>query len=170
MPKKITKKIPVEKLSEKEMLVEIEDSEDSSSEEEMEACVPPPSKLTKQSKEKKTNNKVECDICGKEFSKGGIRMHRISCEKKSKNVAEPVKKDKKVKIAEPEPIEDADDKPITAKQLKAFMESQKEKQSIPIAEKPKRKYVRKPKPQAPTPPPTPQPVQQKPQIPTMMWA
>ena len=174
MPKKITKKIPVEKLSEKEMLVEIEDSDSSSSEEEIEASIPPPPKLKRQNAEIKTNNKVECDICGKQFSKGGIRMHRISCEKKNKIVAEPVKpksvkKDKKVKIAEPEPIEeeDQDDKPLTMKQMKAFMESQKEKQSIQVAEKPKRKYVKKPKQQEPTPPPTPQSV---PQIPKMIWA
>lgn len=95
MPKKITKKIPVEKLSEKEMLVEIEDSDDSSSEEEIEVSVPPPPKLERQNAKPITSNKVPCDICGKEFSKGGIRMHRISCEKKIRMLLNLLKKTKK---------------------------------------------------------------------------
>lgn len=166
MPKKITKKIPVEKLSEKEMLVEIEDS-DSSSEEEMEASVPPPPKLTKPKKERTAKQ-----LANDQRLREAAAKRRADKNKKEeiKETPKPVKKDKKVEIAEPEPIEDPDDKPLTMKQMKAFMESQKEKQSIPIAEKPKRKYVRKPKQQAPTPPPTPQPAPQKPQIPTMMWA
>lgn len=167
MPKKITKKIPVEKLSEKEMLVEIEDSDDSSSEEEIEASVPPPPKLTKPKKERTAKQ-----LANDQRLREAAAKRKADKNKKEeiKETPKPVKKDKKVEISEPEPIEDADDKPITAKQLKAFMESQKEKQSIPIAEKPKRKYTKRAKPQAPTPPPTSQPAPQKPQIPTMMWA
>jgi hypothetical protein len=163
MPKKITKKIPVEKLSEKEILVEIEDSDDSSSEEEMEVSVPPPSKLTKPKKER----------TAKQLANDQRLREAAAKRKANKETPKLVKKDKKVEFSEPEPLEDPDDKPMTVKQMKAFMESQKEKHSIPIAENPKRKYTKRAKAQAPTPPPIQQPTPQKPQkpqIPIMMWA
>jgi hypothetical protein len=144
---------PIEKLSEKEAVVLIEDS----SSEEEDIDIPPPPKLERQNAKPSTSNKVPCDICGKEFSKGGFRMHRQSCEKKNKVVEDveppkPVKKEKKVKMVEPEPL-DPEDKPLTMKQMKAFMEAQQK----PAQQKPvRKKYTKKPKP-APTPPNSPEP-------------
>ncbi len=145
MPKKITKKIPVEKLSEKEVLVEIEDS-DSSSEEESEIAVPPPPKIAKPKKER-TAKQLANDQRLREAAEA-----RRNAKKEVKPVS--VKKDKKVKIVEPEPepTEDPDDKPMTVKQMKAFLESQKESHTVQAAPKQKRKYTKRAKPPAPTPP------------------
>lgn len=153
---------PIEKLSEKEAVVLIEDSS-SEEEEEIELpVIPPPPKLTKQS-----TNKVPCDICGKEFSKGGIRMHRQSCEKKNSVVADvevpkTIKKEKVKKEKKSTPIAEGD-KPMTMNQMKEFMATQQK----PAEPKQKRTYKKrepKPKQPAPTPPPTPVVVNKSPQM------
>tara|TARA_R110000744_G_scaffold37743_1_gene86274 strand:- start:514 stop:1011 length:498 start_codon:yes stop_codon:yes gene_type:complete len=154
MVKRVVRK-PVEKLSDKENVMIIDSSsedESSSDEENFVAEIPKQNVITKPS------NKVPCDICGKEFSKGGIRMHRISCEKKqgSSSVAPPVPIQKK-QVA---PEIDEDDKPMTARQMKAFLAAQ----NPPVVKKPRKPYTRKPKvepapptaePLQPTPPSTP---------------
>ena len=154
MVRKVVRK-PVEKLSENENVMVIDSSseeEDSSDEENFVAEIPKQNVVAKP----KPSNKVPCDICGKEFSKGGFRMHRISCEKKqgSSSVAPPVPIQKK-QVA---PEIDEDDKPMTARQMKAFLAAQ----NAPVVKKPRKPYTRKPKVEpappttpAPTPPPTP---------------
>lgn len=164
MVKRVVRK-PVEKLSDKENVMIIDSSsedESSSDEENFVAEIP------KQNVINKPSNKVPCDICGKEFSKGGIRMHRISCEKKqgSSSVAPPVPIQKK-QVA---PEIDEDDKPMTARQMKAFLAAQ----NPPVVKKPRKPYTRKPKVE-PAPPPTAEPVPTPPptprnNIPQMKWA
>ena len=148
MVKRVIRK-PVEKLSESEnvMVIDSSSEDDSSSDEEnFVAEIPKQEILTKQP------NKVSCDICGKEFSKGGIRMHRISCEKKQGSLAKSVPIQKK-QVA---PEIDEDDKPMTARQLKALLASQ----NAPPVKKERKPYTRRNKVEptpsvSPTPPPTP---------------
>mgnify|MGYP003641572704 CR=1 FL=1 len=161
MVRKVVRK-PVEKLSENENVMIIDSSseeEDSSDEEIFIPEIAPP----KQNVIAKPSNKVPCDICGKEFSKGGIRMHRISCEKKQGSVAPPVPIQKK-QVA---PDIDDDDKPMTARQMKAFLAAQ----NAPVVKKPRKPYTRKPKVE-PAPPTTPAPTPPTPRnnIPQMKWA
>ena len=166
MVRKVVRK-PVEKLSENENVMVIDSSseeEDSSDEEIFIPEIPKQNVVAKP----KPSNKVPCDICGKEFSKGGFRMHRISCEKKqgSSSVAPapvaPVKKSVVIQDI------DDDDKPMTARQMKAFLAAQ----NAPVVKKPRKPYTRKPKVEpappttpAPTPPPTP-----RNNTPQMKWA
>ena len=152
--KKIVRK-PIEKLSEKEAIVEIEDS---SSEEEVEdvlpdIVVPPPSKLTKQKRERSpaqlANDQRLRDLAkARKAKKNDLSLDTTLYK------GTPIKKTPKT---EPEADLDPDDKPMTVKQMKAFMQSQKHVE--PVVVKPKRKYNKKIKEQAPaaTPPPTPQP-------------
>ena len=165
MVRKVVRK-PVEKLSENENVMVIDSSseeEDSSDEEIFIPEIPKQKNVVA-----KPSNKVPCDICGKEFSKGGFRMHRISCEKKqgSSSVAPapvaPVKKSVVIQDI------DDDDKPMTARQMKAFLAAQ----NAPVVKKPRKPYTRKPKVEpappttpAPTPPPTP-----RNNTPQMKWA
>ena len=148
MVKRVVRK-PVEKLSENEnvMVIDSSSEDDSSSDEEnFVAEIPKQEVVTKQT------NKVPCDICGKEFTKGGIRLHRISCEKKQGSLAKSVPIQKK-QVA---PEIDEDDKPMTARQLKALLASQ----NAPPVKKERKPYTRRNKveptpPTTPTPPPTP---------------
>jgi|TARA_R110001632_G_scaffold231822_1_gene371159 hypothetical protein len=152
MVKRVVRK-PVEKLSDKENVMIIDSSsEDESSSDEENFVV----EIPKQNVITKPSNKIPCDICGKEYSKGGIRMHRISCEKKQGSVAPPIPIQKK-QVA---PEIDEDDKPMTARQMKAFLAAQ----NPPVVKKPRKPYTRKPKvepapptaePLQPTPPSTP---------------
>lgn len=145
MGKKVRK--PIEKLSDREEVVEIDDSsseeesssEESSSEEETyEYDAPPPASKPA----KLPAAKVECDICGGMFSKGGIRLHKIACEKKHGAAAPPKASKKKAKAM---PMED-DDKPMTMKQYKAMMAA-----AAP-PKKERKPYTRKPKVEAAMPP------------------
>lgn len=165
--KKIVRK-PIEKLSEKEAIVEIEDS---SSEEEVEdelpdIVVPPPSKLTK-SVNKPKRARTPAQLANDQ------RLRDLAKARKAKKIDKVIDNDlsldttlykgtpiKKTPKTEPKPDLDPDDMPMTVKQMKAFMQSQK--QVEPVAVKPKRKYNKKIKeqaPAAPTPPPSPQPPQ-----------
>jgi len=121
--KKITKKVPVEKLSEKEILVEIEDSSDSSSEEEFEqpVIVAPKEKPKKQRSAAQLANDQRL-------------RERAVAKKKPVVKEEPVVKKEVI---------DEDDKPLTMKQYKELIAAQQK-----IAEskpKPKRPYTRRPK-------------------------
>ncbi len=151
MPNKKIVRKPIEKLSQQEQVVEIEDSssdESSSDEEEYIAPVmpvvanPPP----------KSVNKVECDICGKMFSKGGIRLHRISCQKKHTKQTSPASP---ISLTSGAAIVEEVDKPMTMRQYKKMMAAASSV-SAPPAKKPRKPYTRKPRP-APTPPPSPTP-------------
>ena len=158
MVKRVIRK-PVEKLSESEnvMVIDSSSEDDSSSDEENFVA-----EIPKQEVVTKPSNKVPCDICGKEFTKGGIRLHRISCEKKQGSLAKSVPIQKK-QVA---PEIDEDDKPMTARQLKALLASQ----NAPPVKKERKPYTRRNKveptpPVSPTPPPTPKNI--KPEI---RWA
>ena len=159
MVKRVVKE-PVEKLSEKENVMIIDSSSEDSESSDEENFV---AEIPKQKVVAKPSNKIPCDICGKEFSKGGIRMHRISCEKKQGvSLAPPVAIQKK-QVA---PEIDEDDKPITSRQLKELLASQ----NAPPVKKPRKPYTRKPKIEptpsdTPTPPPTPKNTQ-----PQIRWA
>ena len=154
--KKIVRK-PIEKLSEKEAIVEIEDS---SSEEEVEdelpdIVVPPPSKLTK-SKRERSPAQLANDQRLRDLAKARKAKKNDLSLDTTLYKGTPIKKTPKT---EPEPDLDPDDMPMTVKQMKAFMQSQKHVE--PVVVKPKRKYNKKIKEQAPapTPPPSPQPPQ-----------
>jgi hypothetical protein len=148
MGKKSIVRKPIEKLSEKEAVMVIEDSSDSESSEEetfdIVANVPPPPKLKKA--------RTPAQIAATERMKEANRKRR-EAKKKEKEITldttlhnnEPVK-------APPKEI-DPDDKPLTMKQYKELMASQNK----PAETKPKRKYVRKQKPAEPKPAPTPTP-------------
>ena len=149
--KKIIRK-PVEKLSYKEQVVEIVESDsDTDSDTDTEEIVIAP---------KKAPAKKERTAAQKAAT---ARMLAAKSKKKEVNFkmdttlhdGEPVK-------APPPPVADEDDKPLTMRQYKALMKA-KEERVVPLAEKPKRKYTRKPKAEpAPAPTPTPSPIQQKP--------
>jgi len=151
MPTKKTVRKPIEKLSEKE---HIEVIEDSSSEEEgdEEIVIPPPPKLVKE-KPKRVRT-------AKQLANDQRLRDAAVARREAKKVAP-------VKVA-PEQIEkpsqqDPDDKPLTMKQYKALIASQKQEV------KPKRKYTKKKveivTPTAePTPPPTPVAATQKPNM------
>ena len=150
--KKIVRK-PIEKLSEKEAIVEIEDS---SSEEEVEdelpdIVVPPPSKLTKPKRERSPAQLANDQ-----------RLRDLAKARKAKKIDKVIDNDlsldttlykgtpiKKTPKTEPKPDLDPDDMPMTVKQMKAFMQSQKHVE--PVVVKPKRKYNKKIKEQAPAP-------------------
>jgi len=156
MPTKKTVRKPIEKLSEKE---HIEVIEDSSSEEEgdEEIVIPPPPKLVKE-KPKRVRT-------AKQLANDQRLRDAAVARREAKKVA-PVKV-APVKVA-PEQIEkpsqqDPDDKPLTMKQYKALIASQKQEV------KPKRKYTKKKveivTPTAePTPPPTPVAAPHKPNM------
>ena len=163
MVKRVVRK-PVEKLSENENVMIIDSSSEDESSSDEEIFIP---EIPKQKNVvAKPSNKVPCDICGKEFSKGGFRMHRISCEKKQGSVAPapvaPVKKSVVIQDI------DDDDKPMTARQMKAFLAAQ----NPPVVKKPRKPYTRKPKVeplQSPSPAPTP-PSTPRNNAPQMKWA
>ena len=162
MVKRVVRK-PVEKLSHNENMVIIESSseeDESSSDEEnfIPDVVTPKKNIVVP---KSSTNKVECDICHKEFSKGGFRMHRISCEKKNSSSVAPMPTPPSSPVNKPSPIIDDDDKPMTARQMKAYMESK-----TPV-KKPRKPYTRKVAPLQQAPQQTPTIKSQPPQI---RWA
>jgi len=158
--KKIVRK-PVEKLSYKEEVVEIVESDsdsDSDSDTDSEEIVIAPKKAPA----KKAPAKKERTAAQKAAT---ARMLAAKSKKKEVDInmdttlynGEPVKK---MQPQSPPPVVDEDDKPLTMRQYKAFMKA-KEESRTPLA--PKRKYTRKPKAEsAPAPTPTPSPIQQKP--------
>ena len=165
MPKKKIVRKPIEKLSEKENILEIEDS---SSEEESEVEVPPPPKLTK-SVNKPKRVRTPAQLANDQ------RLRDLAKARKAKKIDKVIDNDlsldttlykgtpiKKTPKTEPEQYLDPDDKPMTVKQMKAFMQSQQHAE--PAIVKPKRKYNKKIKEAVaptqaptPTPPPSPQP-------------
>ncbi len=158
--KKIVRK-PIEKLSEKEHIEVIEDS--SSSEEEFDDIPPPPKLVKEKPKRVRSAKQLANDQ----------RLRDMAAARKNKTEKEKPKLKKEVTLDTPlykgEPIketpqEDPDDKPLTMKQYKALIASQKaEAKSAEV--KPKRKYTKKEKKEAP-PPPTPTP---SPTPPSMMF-
>jgi len=157
MPKKKVIRKPVEKLSYKEEVVEIVESDsdsDTDSDTDTEEIVIAP---------KKAPAKKERTAAQKAAT---ARMLAAKSKKKEVNFkmdttlhdGVPVK----AQPPPPPPVADEDDKPLTMRQYKALMKA-KEERVVPLAEKPKRKYTRKPKAApAPAPTPTPSPIQQKP--------
>jgi len=141
---------PIEKLSEKEQIEVIEDS--SSSEEEFDE-IPPPPKLVKEKPKKERSAKQLAN---------DQRLRDAAAARKAGKSA-PVKKEitldtslYKGEPVKPTPQQDPDDKPLTMKEYKALLASQK------AEVKPKRKYVKKEKQvvaPAPTPPSSPAPPQ-----------
>ena len=153
--KKIVRK-PIEKLSEKEHIEVIEDS--SSSEEEFDD-IPPPPKLVKEKPKRERSAK---QLANDQRLRDAAAARRAG---KSAPVKEEVTLDTSLYKGEPvkqTPKEDPDDKPLTMKEYKALLSSQK------AEVKPKRKYVKKERPAPiiiPTPPSSPAP----PQKPNMMF-
>ena len=153
--KKIVRK-PIEKLSEKEHIEVIEDS--SSSEEEEFDEIPAPPKLVKEKPKKERSAK---QLANDQRLRDAAAARRAG---KSAPVKEEVTLDTSLYKGEPvkqTPKEDPDDKPLTMKEYKALLSSQK------AEVKPKRKYVKKEKQSAPAPTPTPSPT--PPQKPNMMF-
>ena len=143
--KKIVRK-PIEKLSEKEHIEVIEDS--SSSEEEEFDEIPAPPKLVKEKPKKERSAK---QLANDQRLRDAAAARRAG---KSAPVKEEVTLDTSLYKGEPvkqTPKEDPDDKPLTMKEYKALLSSQK------AEVKPKRKYVKKEKQSAPAPTPTPSP-------------
>ncbi len=147
MGKKSIVRKPIEKLSEKEAVMVIEDSSDSESSEEetfdIVANVPPPPKLKKA--------RTPAQIAATERMKEANRKRR-----EAKKTTPAVTLDTTLYKGEPvkeTPMSDPDDKPLTMKQYKELMALQNK----PAEPKPKRKYVRKQKPAEPKPAPTPTP-------------
>jgi hypothetical protein len=142
---------PIEKLSEKEAVVLIEDS--SSEEEDTEIEAPP--KIVKEKKPRTAKQ-----LANDQRLREAAEARRNAKNKVVEDVAVPKQiKKEKVKKEKPAPepapiaVEDPDDKPLTMKQYKALMAAQK-----PAEPKPKRPYKKREKktaPPAPTPPPTP---------------
>ncbi len=149
MGKKSVVRKPIEKLSEKEAVMVIEDSSDSDSESSEEesfdivANVPPPPKLKK--------SRTPAQIAATE------RMKEANRKRREAKKSAPVKQ-----APAPEPVleTDPDDKPLTMKQYKELMALQNK----PAEPKPKRKYVRKQKPAEPKSAltPTPSPIKKPP--------
>ena len=162
MPTKKVIRKPVEKLSYKEEVVEIVESDsDSDSDTDSEEIVIAPKKAPA----KKPPAKKERTAAQKAAT---ARMLAAKSKKKEVDInmdttlynGEPVQKTHPPPPLPP--IADEDDKPLTVRQYKAFMKA-KEENRTPLA--PKRKYTRKPKAEpAPAPTPSPSPIQQKPTI------
>ena len=156
MPTKKVIRKPVEKLSYKEEVVEIVESDsDSDSDTDTEEIViapkKPPAKKPPVKKERTAAQKAAT-----------ARMLAAKGKKKEVdfNMDTTLHDGEPVKMQPPPPVTDEDDKPLTMRQYKAFMKA-KEESRTPLA--PKRKYTRKPK-AAPTPAPSPTPssIYQKP--------
>lgn len=145
--KKVVRK-PIEKLSEKE---HIEVIEDSSSSEEEEILIPPPPKLVKQKPKRERSAK---QLANDQRLRDMAAARKAAKEKPKKEVTldTPLYKGEPIKET---PQQDPDDKPLTMKQYKALIASQKAEEK-PAEVKPKRKYTKREKKVAP-PPPTPAP-------------
>lgn len=148
MPKKKIVRKPIEKLSEREHIEVIEDS--SSSEEEFDD-IPAPAKLVKEKPKKERSAKQLAN---------DQRLRDAAAARKAGKSA-PAKKEVTLDTTQHGGEEDPDDKPMTMKEYKALLASQK------AEVKPKRKYVKKTPAPAPAPTPTPSPT--PPQIPSMMF-
>ena len=154
--KKIVRK-PIEKLSEKE---HIEVIEDSSSEEE-EEDIPAPPKLVKEKPKRQRSAKQLAN---------DQRLRDMAAARKAGKAKPEVTLDTTLYKGEPikeTPQQDPDDKPLTMKEYKALLASQKTEEK-PAEVKPKRKYTKRAKQEAPAPP-TPTPSPTPPQKPNMMF-
>lgn len=141
---------PIEKLSEKE---HIEVIEDSSSEEEED--IPAPPKLVKEKPKRQRSAKQLAN---------DQRLRDMAAARKAGKAKPEVTLDTTLYKGEPikeTPQQDPDDKPLTMKEYKALLASQK------TEPKPKRKYTKRAKQEAPAPTPTPSPT--PPQKPNMMF-
>ena len=145
--------MPIEKLSEKE---QIEVTEDSSSSEEEDFSIPLITKPVKEKKEKKERTPAQIAA-----TKKMLETRRRNAEAKKAKAAKENDMDVSRHPTNAKPIseeEDPDDKPMTKKELKAYLASQKEAvvdNTPPVtpsgaasAVKPKRKYTKKVKPAA----------------------
>lgn len=161
--KKVVRK-PIEKLSEKE---HIEVIEDSSSSEEEEISIPPPPKLVKQ-KPKRERSAKQLANDQRLRDMAAARKAKKEEAKKEVTLDTPLYKGEPIKET---PQQDPDDKPLTMKQYKALIASQKAEEKPaevkPAEVKPKRKYTKREKKVAP-PPPTPAPLP-TPTPPSMMF-
>lgn len=143
--KKIVRK-PIEKLSEKEQIEVIEDS--SSSEEEF-VDIPPPSKLVKE-KPKRERSAKQLANDQRLRDAAAARKAGKSAKKEEVTLDTTLYKGEPVKET---PQQDPDDVPITMKQYKALLASQKAEEKVAEV-KPKRKYTKREKVVAPSQPPT----------------
>ena len=157
MPKKKVIRKPVEKLSYKEEVVEIMESEsDTDSDTDTEEVI-----QVKRPAPKKPAVKKERTAAQKAAT---ARMLAATAKKKEVKMDTTFHNGEPVKPAPP--VVEEDDKPLTMRQYKALMKEKAEKE-VPADTKPKRKYTKRTKPQAPPPTPTPSPQPQ--QIPSMIF-
>lgn len=157
MPKKKVVRKPVEKLSYKEEVVEIMESEsDTDSDTDTEEVI-----QVKRPAPKKPAVKKERTAAQKAAT---ARMLAAKAKKKEVKMDTTLHNGEPVKPAPP--VVEEDDKPLTMRQYKALMKEKAEKE-VPADTKPKRKYTKRTKPQAPPPTPTPSPQPQ--QIPSMIF-
>ena len=157
MPKKKIVRKPIEKLSEREHIEVIEDS--SSSEEEFDE-IPPPPKLVKEKPKKERSAKQLANDQRLRDAAAARKAGKSAPAKKEVTFDTPLHGGDVVKET---PQQDPDDKPLTMKQYKALIASQK------AEVKPKRKYVKKAVAPAPAPAPTPTPSPTPPPNPGMMF-
>ena len=158
MPKKKVVRKPVEKLSYKEEVVEIMGSEsdtdsDTDSEEVIQIKRPAP---------KKAPAKKERTAAQKAAT---ARMLAAKAKKKEVKMDTTLHNGEPVKPAPP--VVEEDYKPLTMRQYKALIKEKAEK-VVPAETKPKRKYTKRTKPQAPPPTPAPSPQPQQ-QVPSMIF-
>jgi hypothetical protein len=157
MPKKKVVRKPVEKLSYKEEVVEIMESEsDTDSDTDTEEVI-----QVKRPAPKKPAVKKERTAAQKAAT---ARMLAAKAKKKEVKMDTTLHNGEPVKPAPP--VVEEDDKPLTMRQYKALMKEKAEKE-VPADTKPKRKYTKRTKPQAPPPTPTPSPQPQ--QVPSMIF-
>jgi len=147
--KKIVRK-PIEKLSEKEQIEVIEDS--SSSEEEFDD-IPPPPKLVKEKPKRERSAK---QLANDQRLRDAAAARKAAKAKPAPEPKPEITLDTTLYKGEPvmqTPKEDPDDKPLTMKQYKALLASQKTEVK-PAEVKPKRKYTKREKKEALPPTPT----------------
>tara|TARA_B100000497_G_C7687539_1_gene417031 strand:+ start:1089 stop:1583 length:495 start_codon:yes stop_codon:yes gene_type:complete len=147
MPTKKTVRKPIEKLSEKE---HIEVIEDSSSEEESDEqiVIPPPSPLVKEKPKRVRTAKQLANDQRLRDAAAARRAKKAAPAKKEVTLDTTLYKGEPIKET---PQQDPDDKPLTMKQYKALIASQK------AEVKPKRKYTKREKKVAPVAPVAPAP-------------
>jgi hypothetical protein len=156
MPKKKVIRKPVEKLSYKEEVVEIVESEsdtdsDTDSEEVIQINRPAPKKAPAKKERSEAQKAATSRMLAAKAKKKEVKMDTTL------HAGEPVK---------PAPPVEEDDKPLTMRQYKALMKEKAEK-VVAAETKPKRKYTKRAKP--PTPAPTPAPSPQPQQVPSMIF-
>ena len=153
MPKKKVVRKPVEKLSYKEQVVEIMESEsdtdsDTDSEEVIQIKRPPPKKAAVKKERTEAQKAATARMLAAKAKKAEVKMDTTL------HAGEPVK---------PAPPVEEDDKPLTMRQYKALMKEKAEK-VVPAETKPKRKYTKRVKLPAPAPTPAPSPQQERPSM------